>query len=364
MKDVLTLNKILITGFPTMGGSGMIATRLGVELSREFEVHFLFYKKPFFLKESEFNNVIFHNLDLVNYALFSEIGSLYTIQAANAILDIIDKYNIDILHSHYAIPHSVVASLVKKLRNVKIITTTHGSDVHTLGKHNNFKSVLSDALQNHDCVTSVSDYLSNLTESVFNIEGVKTIYDFVNTDIFKPNKNKEHYIVQASNFRPVKQIPKMIDIFSKVADNFPQWKLKLIGDGPDWGVAIRKARLLGIKNQVEFPGIVPDIPKIFGNAAIMMSTSKVESFGMTIAEAMSCETPVVAPNVGGIPEVLGSTGFLYESDEDAVEQLSKLMENEKLRIRMGKQARDRIVNNFSIDRIVEKYSHLYRTIMN
>ncbi len=365
--------KILIHAFPTMGGSGMIATRLGLELAKlsEFDIHFLFYKRPFFLKDSDKQkNITFHQIDRDGYALFSEIGSPFTIQSASKMAQIVRKEKIDIIHSHYAIPHAVSSYLASQMSTTKTIVTTHGSDVHTLGKLAAYNSSLSLALKNTDTVTSVSNYLARETEEVFDLkkDSVPVIYDFVSTDLFKkPEGERELAIIQASNFRPVKQIPLLVELFAKVAHEFPDWCLKLVGDGPEATVTLRRARELKIKSQVKFLGVQKNIPDLFANASILASTSRNESFGLTIAEAMSCGTPVWVPSVGGIPELCddGKTGYVYdlEDQEDAVDKLAKLMENEQLRRKMGDAARDRVIDKFSIPVILKEYVSLYDKIM-
>ncbi len=361
----------MITGFPTLGGSGMVATRLGLELANisDYEIHMLFYKKPFLLENQENlpENLIFHQIERSGYALFRDIGSPFTIHSASSMARVVKSESIDIIHSHYAIPHAVSAYLANQIHPVKTVVTTHGSDTHTLGKHNSYQPTISLALRNSDIVTSVSNYLARETETVFGLDegSVRVIYDFINTEIFKPidYNEKELSIVQASNFRSVKRIPMLIRLFSKINDEFPDWKLKLVGDGPELTTSVRITREMNLQNQVKFLGVRADIPDIFSRSSILISGSEIESFGLTIAEAMACGTPVIAPRVGGIPEVVddGVTGLLYNSSdmEDAVDKLSKMMRDHELRIQMGKNSRDQIINKFSVQKIVNQYDELY-----
>jgi N-acetyl-alpha-D-glucosaminyl L-malate synthase BshA len=356
-----------------MGGSGLIATRLGLQLAENgHEIHFLFYKRPFLLGDRDTNeNITFHSIDRPSYALFGEIGAPFTIQSAAKIAQVTRSEKIDILHSHYAIPHAVSSYLASNSVPLKTIVTTHGSDAHTLGHDPSYNEMIGLALQNTTCVTSVSKFLARETETVFNLasDSVKVIYDFVDTQEFKPeSENRSLNIVQASNFRPVKQVPLLVEIFAKVVDSFPSWNLNLIGNGPEWPLCVRKVRELKIKDNVNFLGVQTNIPKLFSEASILASSSKVESFGLTIAEGMACETPIWAPNAGGIPElcVHGENGYLYNQDDisDAVEKLSKLMENEDRRRKFGQNGRKRINKYFSTKIIVKQFENLYKNVLN
>lgn len=365
----------MITGFPSIGGSGMVATRLGLELANrsDYEVHMLFYKKPFLLENQEIlpANLIFHQIERSGYALFKDIGAPFTIHSASSMARIVKSEQIDIIHSHYAIPHAVSAYLANQMNPVKTVVTTHGSDTHTLGKHVSYQSTISLALRNSDIVTSVSDFLARESEVVFGLDegSVRVIYDFINTEIFNPIdfNDKELSIVQASNFRSVKRIPMLIEIFSKINEDFPDWELKLVGDGPELTTSVRITREMNLQNQVKFLGIRADIPDIFSRSSILISASEIESFGLTIAEAMSCGTPVIAPRVGGIPEVVndGITGLLYDSSdmEDAVDKLSRMMADHELRKRMGINSREQIKNKFSVQKIVSQYDKLYSELL-
>lgn len=356
-----------------MGGSGLIATRLGTELAnRGYEVHFLFYRKPFFLTQDKIpENAHLHILEQPSYALFKDIGAPYTIQAASKLTDIIRTYNIDILNSHYAIPHAVSSYLASKMTNVKTVVSTHGSDVHSLGKDTSYRETLALALSETDQVTSVSNFLARETESVFGLHpnSVKVIYDFVDTDEFKPlEAERKLNIIQASNFRPVKQIPYMIEIFAEVVKNFPEWKLDLVGNGPDWPLCMRKVRQLKVRQNVNFLNVRKDVPTLIANSSILASTSSIESFGLTLAEGMSCETPIWAPSVGGIPEVVepGVTGELYDigSKDDAINSLSKLMEDKAYRQKLGKNGRNYIKEHFSYEKIIKEYEILFQSLLN
>ena len=363
---------ILITGFPTLGGSGLVATKLGLQLAlRGHDVHFLFYKEPFFLHGKDGPpNITFHKVEQPSYALFQDIGSPFTIQSASRMIDIVEKYNIDIIHSHYLIPHAVSAYLAKNKTNVKIINTAHGSDTHTLGPNESYNSVISLALHGSSAVTSVSKYLARLTEDVFNLqkESVDVVYNFIDPDVFVPYTGvKEKSIIHASNFRPIKQLPFMIEVFAEVSPDFPDWDLKLVGYGPEYPVCVRRSRELGVREKVKFLGVRRDVPDLIAKSSILASTSKVESFGLTIAEGMSVQTAVWAPNTGGVPEICidKETGVLFnlEEKDHAVKTLHDLMDNESQREKYAISGRKRILSNFSPKVIVDKYESIYNRIL-
>ena len=364
--------KILITGFPTLGGSGLVATKLGLQLAkRGHDVHFLFYKEPFFLHGKDIaENITFHLVEQPDYALFKDIGSPYTIHAGSKMIEIVRDFNIDIIHTHYAIPHAVSAYLAKNDTGVKIVNTAHGSDTHTLGLKSAYRPVISLALHHSSAVTSVSDYLARKTEQVFDLpdQSVDVVYNFIELDEFTPYQGeKEKSIIQASNFRPIKQIPKMIEIFAEVAKDFPDWTLKLVGYGPEYPICVRKSRELGIRDQVKFLGVRRDVPQLISQSSILASTSEVESFGLTVAEGMASETAVWAPRTGGIPEICihDQTGKLYDPDDQvsAVNNLADLMADRSKRIQYGKSGRERIQKHFSPEIIVTQYENIYNRIL-
>ncbi|MCH8908348.1 MAG: N-acetyl-alpha-D-glucosaminyl L-malate synthase BshA [Candidatus Heimdallarchaeota archaeon] len=355
-----------------MGGSGLIATRLGLELAElGHEIHFLFYKRPFFLKDNDkLDNVTFHMVTGPSYALFRDIGSQYTIQAASKLAEIVRSESIDLIHSHYAIPHAVSAYLAAQIEPVLTVVTTHGSDAHTLGPDPSYNETIGLAIRNASAITSVSEFLARETENVFNLPKgkINVIYDFIDTEEFRPpTSQRRKSIVQASNFRPIKQVPFLIEIFAQLREEFPDWDLELIGNGPDRPTSVRKARQLKIKDKVKFLGVRNDIPDLFSTASIMASTSRIESFGVTLGEAMACETPVLAPLTGGIPELIvqNKTGLLFELDSigDAVEKFRMMMNSEDLRTKMGKAARRHVETNFSTKNIVKQYEQLYYEVI-
>jgi N-acetyl-alpha-D-glucosaminyl L-malate synthase BshA len=315
-------------------------------------------------------NVTFHLVEQPDYALFTDIGSPYTIQAASKMIEIVRKYNIDVIHSHYTIPHAVSAYLAKQATGVKIVTTAHGSDTHTLGGSPSYNSTITLALQNSDAVTSVSKFLAAETEELFALgkDSVNVVHNFIEPEEFKPvDGKKQKWVIQASNFRPIKQLPFMIETFAGVVKEHPDWTLQLVGYGPEYPICVRKSRELGIRDKVKFLGVRRDIPDLIAQSSILASTSKTESFGLTIAEGMASATSVFAPRVGGIPEICidEENGLLYESNnlEDAVSKLSKLMADDESRNTYGLQGRKRIIDKFSPSTIVPQYENIYASLL-
>ncbi|MDH5401470.1 MAG: N-acetyl-alpha-D-glucosaminyl L-malate synthase BshA [Candidatus Heimdallarchaeota archaeon] len=362
--------KVLITGFPTMGGSGLVASNLGIELAKyDVDVHFLFYKIPFFIDEIP-SNITIHQNESTNYELFTDIGNPYTIQTASNISKIVKEHQIDLVHAHYAIPHATILYLAKRLNSIKTINTTHGSDTHTLGKLDSYNSIIKLSLQDSNLNTSVSKFLARETEEVFELDknSVKVIYNFINSDRFKPyHEEKELSIIHASNFRPIKQVPLMIEVFAEASKDFPDWKLNLIGYGPDYPICVRLARKLKVRDKVNFLGVQKDVSNLFMKSSIMASTSQLESFGLTIAEGMACSLPIWAPNTGGIPEVCidKSNGLLWSVNdfEMQVNTLKRLMGNRKLRLEYGNNGRKRIIEQFSPEKIVKSYIQAYDELL-
>jgi L-malate glycosyltransferase len=355
-----------ILSFPTLGGSGMVATRLAMELSnRGHDIHYISYKKPFGLVKHQ-PNLTLHEVKVSNYSLFREIGSLYTINLSNFIKKVVQEQNLSIVNSHYGIPHAVSCYLAKQMIDFKSIVSLHGSDVHLFGDDEAFHDIMSHVLQNTDMLTTVSDYLADLSYKTFKLKTKPlVIYDFIDTNEFKPlGIEREKVIVHASNFRDIKRVPFLVNIFAKIAKDFPDWKLKLIGDGPDRITVARQVREYGIRDQVIFVDPHMDIPREFAEASILATPSKIESFGLTIGEGMACETPIWATNTGGIPEVCvdGETGFLFDPNdyEQAEEKLRHLMSDEHLRVEMGRKGRQFIKAKFDIKKIVDQYECLFK----
>lgn len=348
----------------------MVAASLAMELAkRGFEVHFLSYKFPFPIEYSDIDpNFNFHKVNLETYPLFRETGPNYGMQLTSCLIKLARTVPLDVVNTHYAIPHAMSAFMAGLETKVPIINTLHGSDVHTLGGSPNFKEVLSTVLRNSKS-TAVSHYLAKLAQEVFSLdEQPQVIYNFVDTDRFVPNAKKENLaIVAAGNFRPVKNFPFLVECFGELSIEYNEWKLRMIGDGPQRPDCFKIAMKLGITDRVEFVPPTKDIPFEFANASILAAPSKIESFGLTIAEGMSCGLPIWASKVGGIPEVCidGETGLLFDPTNkgESIEKLRILMDDRSLREKLGQASRNRVLQQFHPTKIIEKYIREFEQIV-
>jgi N-acetyl-alpha-D-glucosaminyl L-malate synthase BshA len=369
--------KIGMICYPGHGGSGTIATELGKVLGvNGHEVHFISYSIPYRLREYN-ENVFFHEVNMLKYPLFEYPP--YSLALADKIAEITENENLDILHAHYAIPHSTSAYLAKQMLGgcPKIITTLHGTDVTIVGSDESYYRINKFSIEQSDGVTTVSEYLKRETEERFHINiPITVIPNFVDTDRFSHTHRcrakclfapkDERIVMHISNFRPVKRIEDVISTFDLIHREIPS-KLLMVGDGPMMSSALRAVEKLGISSSVSFLGKQDDVAGVLPIADIFLIPSETESFGLSALEAMSCEIPVIATNVGGLPEVIehGETGYLAElGDINAMAEWGKkLLRDEELRQKMGKQARETVLANFRQDRVVNMYEKFYEEIL-
>ncbi len=365
--------KIGIVCYPSIGGSGVVATDLGKSLSRKgHQIHFFSYDVPRKLEKAaeEFH---FHHVDVPIYPLFR--FPPYTLALASTIFDISLKTPLDLVHVHYAVPHSTSAFLAKQMlcsrgyEKMKVITTLHGTDTDLVGQMPSYKPVVEYSIDSSSAVTAVSNYLKQATLDEFEIHrDIRVIYNPIDTEQFSPppddiKRNKrEKVIVHISNFRPVKRISDVIMAFDLITSVVPS-KMIFIGEGPDRSAADLLIGRLGLKDNVSFLGPQVDVAETLKNADLLISTSEMESFGLTLAEAMSCEVPVVATNVGGVPEVVadGETGHLvpYGNVQSLAEAAIRILTVPGLQESMGKNGRKRVLQHFSSNHITEQYEKLY-----
>jgi N-acetyl-alpha-D-glucosaminyl L-malate synthase BshA len=371
--------KIGVVCYPTYGGSGVVATELGIGLAkRGHEVHFITYRRPPRLNHFQ-ENLFFHEVDTEDYPLFEYPP--YDTALASKLVDVVKYENLDILHVHYAIPHAAVAYMAKKIlltegRYVPTVTTLHGTDITLVGNNKAFAPVVAFSINKSDGVTAVSKSLRDQTYDYFNIENeIKVIYNFIDFDRFKRG-NKEHFkkaiapegeriLVHLSNFRKVKRVDDVIKVFAKVYEQIPA-KLLLIGDGPERRNAEQACRELGLCDHIRFLGKQDAVEELLAVSDLMILPSGNESFGLAALEAMACEVPVISSNAGGLPEVNihGETGFL--SDVGDVESMAKnalhiLKDEETLAgFRERALARARL---FDVDQIVPQYEAYYEHIL-
>ncbi len=371
--------RIGIVCYPTYGGSGVLATELGLGLARKgHKVHFITYRQPARLTTFQ-ENVYYHEVTSADYPLFEYPP--YDTALASKLVDVVTYENLDLLHVHYAIPHATVAYIAKKIlltkgRYVPVITTLHGTDITLVGTNNAFAPVVEFSINKSDGVTAVSESLKKQTYEHFDVQrDIQVIYNFIDFERFKWS-NKEHFkkaiapngeriLVHTSNFRKVKRVDDAIRIFKQVNDRIPS-KLLLIGDGPERHNLEELCRSMGLCEEVRFLGKQDAIEELLAIADIFLMPSGSESFGLAALEAMACEVPVISSNTGGLPEVNihGVTGFL--SDVGDVDSMAadaiRLLQNEEMlkQFRMHALAQAR---KFDIQNILPQYEAYYQEVM-
>jgi L-malate glycosyltransferase len=370
--------RIGITGYPTYGGSGVVATELGQELAaRGHDVHFITYAPPIRINLND-PHIHFHQAAVVSYPLFDH--SPYTLSLAVKMLEVFEQESLDILHVHYAIPHSVSAMLARQMaapKRLPFITTLHGTDITLVGNNHNFLPITRYSIEQSDGVTSISNYLLKRTVEEFGIKRpIEVIPNFVNCDLYcrMPDPqlreewapNGEPILMHLSNFRGVKRILDAVEIFAKVREKMPA-KLVMIGDGPDREPAEALALKHGIQNDVLFLGKQNEVMKKLSQADLFLLPSELESFGLAALEAMACEVPVIATNVGGLPEVVesGVDGYLVEvgdvqlAAKYAIDLLSRADRGRS----MGELARIHAKKNYCAKDVIPMYERYYEQVI-
>lgn len=373
--------KIGITCYPTYGGSGVVATELGMELAqRGHEIHFISYAQPIRLRGDD-ANIHYHEVEVSRYPLFDYPP--YDLALATRMAEVAQLYDLDLLHVHYAIPHSVSALLARQMlagkKKLPFVTTLHGTDITLVGLDRSYLPITRYSIEQSDGVTAISNYLRDRTQRVFDVKNrIEVIYNSVNCDIYsrKPEiaaqmraeyaPNNERVLVHLSNFRPVKRLTDVIEIFDRVHKKIPS-RLLLIGDGPDRSVAEWLAVQKGIHNDVLFLGKQDQVYEKLTAADIMLMPSELESFGLAALEAMACEVVPIATRAGGVPEVIeqGKSGYLAEVGD--VETMARyaieLLENEARLREMARQARAVALGRFCSTKIVKQYEDFYRRVL-
>jgi L-malate glycosyltransferase len=375
--------KIGITCYPTYGGSGVVGTELGIELAaRGHEVHFIAYQQPIRLN-ADHPHILFHEVTVSQYPLFEYPP--YDLALATRMAEVAEIYKLDILHVHYAIPHSVSALLARQMlaaaerpQKLPFVTTLHGTDITIVGADPSYLPVTRYAIENSDGVTAISNYLKDITLKEFGIRNpIDVIYNFVNCDIyFRDPKAAQHrhefarederILVHVSNFRPVKRVCDVIEIFDRVQKQVPS-RLLLMGDGPERSRAEWLVNQKGLRKKVDFLGKVDRVHEKLSFADVMLLPSEMESFGLAALEAMACEVPPIATSVGGVPEVMehGKSGFLAEVGD--VESMARyaieVLSDEKRLREMGKMARREAQNRFCASKIIPEYERFYERVL-
>ncbi len=362
-----------------MGGSGVVATELGQSLAaRGHTVHFISYEKPFRLREQS-DHIYFHKLTINDYALFKYPPYEFTL--ASKIAEIADQYFLDVLHVHYAVPHIMCAYVAKQMlagkRDLKIVTTLHGTDVTVMGYDAQMQQMLAFFLQQSDALTAVSDSLATEAKQIFNLQSeVRTIYNFVNIQYFSPQKYEQKFrdiialphekiIIHVSNLRSVKRPMDIIEVFLALHTEIA-CKLLIVGHGPNKNRMKQYVKLHNLQQKIIFLDDQADLPKLLAVSDVFLLPSEQESFGLAALEAMACGVPVVASDVGGLPELMvhGVTGYLAPvGDIQALAEYCRcVLTDDDIHAAMSLAAYHRAYQTFNTDTIVSEYENMLTEI--
>lgn len=376
--------RIGITCYPTYGGSGVVATELGIELATAgHQVHFISYSQPFRLNGRD-EGIFYHEVPVSSYPLFE--FPPYDLALASRMAEVAEFYELDLLHVHYAIPHSVSALLARQMlaargRHLPFVTTLHGTDITLVGLDRSYLPITRYSIQESDGVTSISQYLKDKTVTDFEIaRPIEVIPNFVNCDVYTPFKDEpvrtearkrlarpgEAILIHLSNFRPVKRVVDAIKVFARVVKEIPA-QLVLVGDGPDRSAAEYLAHDLKINDRVHFLGKQERVNELLPLADLMLMPSQLESFGLAALEAMACKVPTIATSVGGVPELIddGVTGLLYSvGDVDSMAQgaIQLLQNRDQLEV-MRDEARKAARTRFCSTLVLPLYEKYYRQVL-
>ncbi|HOD10740.1 MAG TPA: N-acetyl-alpha-D-glucosaminyl L-malate synthase BshA [Flavobacterium sp.] len=368
--------KIAIVCYPTFGGSGVVATELGLELAhRGHEIHFITYRQP--VRLALLNpNVHYHEVNVPEYPLFHY--QPYELALSSKLVDMVKLYNIELLHVHYAIPHAYAGYMAKQMLkdegiHIPMVTTLHGTDITLVGNHPFYKPAVSFSINKSDVVTSVSKSLKDDTYNLFNIKKeIHVIPNFIELDKNRNEnliscqrsvmaKKEERIVTHISNFRKVKRIPDVIKLFYKIQEKIPS-KLMMVGDGPEKAKAEELVNQLGIQDKVIFFGNSNEIDQILSYSDLFLLPSETESFGLAALEAMAWSVPVISSNSGGLPEVNfdGISGYMSnvgDVDDMAIKAL-KILENDEI-LNQFKENALNVAKQFDIKNILPLYEDLY-----
>ncbi len=376
--------RIGITCYPTYGGSGVVATELGIELAAMgHEVHFISYSQPFRLSGRD-EGIFYHEVPVSSYPLFE--FPPYDLALASRMAEVAEFNGLDLLHVHYAIPHSVSALLARQMlatRNQRLpfVTTLHGTDITLVGLDRCYLPITRYAIQESDGVTSISSYLKEKTVQDFGVtRGIEVVPNFVNCDVYTPIKDDalraearsrlarpdEAILMHLSNFRPVKRVVDVVKVFAQVAQQIPA-QLVLVGDGPERSAAEWLARDLHIHERVRFLGKQERVNELLPLADLLLMPSELESFGLAALEAMACKVPSVATRVGGVPELIddGVTGLLYPvGDTKAMAQGALSLLGDRARLEAMRDAgRKTAQTRFCSTLVVPQYVRYYESVI-
>ncbi|BFH61826.1 N-acetyl-alpha-D-glucosaminyl L-malate synthase BshA [Paenibacillus azoreducens] len=370
--------KIGITCYPSLGGSGVVATELGKLLAEKgHQVHFITHSIPFRLGGTFDKNIFYHEVEVSDYYVFRYPP--YDMSLATKMAQVAKIQELDILHVHYAVPHAVCAFLAKQMvgDQLKVVTTLHGTDITVLAQDESLKDLIRLAINESDAVTAVSQDLINETRDVLDItRDIDLTYNFVDKRIYYPRDTtslrndfaepNEKIVMHISNFRPVKRVGDVVDIFAKVNEKIPS-KLLFVGEGPDLPKVQCRIRELGLQDKVFFLGKQDEIAQVISLADVLLLPSEKESFGLVALEAMACGVPTVGSTAGGIPELVvhGETGFLAPVGDTKrmADYTIQLLSNEALAATFREACLKRACRDFCDGLITNKYEQIYNRVL-
>lgn len=368
-----------ITVYPTYGGSGIVGSELGKELAaRGHTVHFIASALPTRLTELN-ERVQFHEVEMMSYPLFEH--QPYTLALATKMATVAEEENLDLLHVHYAIPHSISAILaresLKPKRRLPVVTTLHGTDITLVGADRSYLPITRYGIEQSDGVTAISHYLKEATRETFHFDNITVIPNFVCQSDYRRqpvaslrnslSPNGEPLLAHVSNFRPVKRPVDCVEIFAQVLNKGIKARLVMVGDGSERRNAEHRAKCLGIHEHCSFVGKQPRIVDYLSVSDVLLLPSEQESFGLAALEAMACEVPVIASRVGGVPEVVtdGETGYLSEVGdlEKMANDAAELLVNPERRREMGQRARESAISRYRTDVVIPQYIEFYEKVI-
>lgn len=365
--------KIGIVCYPTVGGSGVVATELGKLLAEKgHEIHFISSSMPFRLNKV-YGNIYYHEVNVNQYSVFQYPP--YDLALANKIAAVAKRERLDVLHAHYAVPHAVCAVLARQMvGELPIVTTLHGTDITVLGYDPSLSDMIKFGIEQSDIVTAVSDALVRQTYELLDVQKpIYTVYNFVDERVYRRREaghlrreygisEQEKVVIHVSNFRKVKRVPDVVRAFAIVRRHMPA-KLLLVGDGPEMTVVCRLVKELGLNGDVRFLGKQDKLEELYSISDVMMLLSEKESFGLVLLEAMACGVPCIGTTIGGIPEVIedGKSGFLCSLGdvEEAARRTLMLLTDRRLHQEMARQAVQTVKQKFRSSDIVGQYEQLY-----
>lgn len=367
--------KIGLTCYPGVGGSGILATRLGIELAKKNnDVHFITYERPFAVQGIDHENIHIHLVSVLDYPLFKYPP--YTISLGSEMVRISQKENLDVINVHYSIPHATAAWINKQMTKVPYVVTLHGSDVTILGSDPSYLPVNNYSVEQADAVTAVSDFMRREAYERLGVEKeVKVIPNFVDSEIFKPADCKTDIkglennvvIIHVSNFRSVKRVPDLIYAMKIVTKENKKAKLILVGDGPERHNVERLIDHLNLNGSVRITGFRSDVANLMRCSDIGVLSSETESAPLTLLEGMSSGLPMIATNVGGIPEIIKNeiNGLIVppKNPEAIAKQLITLVHDSNLREKIGKKARETIIEKYTSTKVVDQYIQTFEEIL-